>query len=211
MARRPRQDERLQNDALEELDAPVRPEVVVLRLRRHGRRLVLPVLALFAIAIASGIWLGSFAQSWQNVLAAVGAGLALLLLVAFPLLFWSTERVSVTTRRVVLRRGVFVRYRSEVPLSRVREVRARRGIVQRMLGSGDIEIMVGSDAILVPDVPGVEVVVDALQALIERNYTESLQYSAGATGRFSGDGAAGTVQPGSGGSGSSTTSFFSQF
>lgn len=187
MVRRSRSETSAQEEAaLGDLDAPARPEVVVLRLRRHGRRLVLPVLLLFAIAIASGVWVGSFPEPWQNALAALGAGVALLLFVGFPVLFWLTERVTVTTRRVVLRRGVFVRYRSEIPFSRVREVRARRGIVQRMLGSGDIEMMVGADATLVPDVPGVEGVVDALQALIERGYAESLQYAGGATGRVPG-------------------------
>src|SRR5690606_31479969 len=96
--------------------------------------------------------------------------------VLLPLLFWLTERITITTRRIILRRGMFVRHRSEIPLSRIREVSSRSTIVQRMFRAGDIELKVGADARLVPDVPGVNGVIDALQALIERDYQDSMQY-----------------------------------
>lgn len=164
-------------EAEHDLGRPVRPEVVVLQLRRHGRRLTFSVIALFAIAVASGVWIGSFTSEWLNILAAIAAALALVLFVVFPLLLWLTERITVSTKRIILRRGIFVRHRSELPLSRVREVRSRHSLIQRMFGSGDIEIFVGTEARLVPDVPAVDLAVDALQALIERNYEESLQFS----------------------------------
>ena len=164
-----------QQELLDGLEAPTRPEVVVLRLRRHGRRLTLPVIALLAIAIASGIWVGALPEAWINLMVAAGAALLLLGLVLLPLLFWLTERITVTTRRLILRRGIFSRHRSEIALSRVREVSSRQTLLQRLFRSGDIQLHVGSDVRLVPDVPDVVGTVDALQALIERDYEESMR------------------------------------
>ncbi|MGO1538774.1 MAG: PH domain-containing protein [Leucobacter sp.] len=151
-----------------------RPETVVLRLRRHARRLTLPVLLLLGAAAAAGYWVGTLPEAWMNVAAGAGATGIVLLLVLLPLFAWLAQRTTVTTRRVILRRGFFVRHRTEVALSRVREVRSRRGLIQRMFGSGDIELLVGSEVTVLRDVPGVEEVVDALQDLMERNYASSM-------------------------------------
>ena len=152
-----------------------RPEVVVLRFRRHGRRLVLPVLVLLVIASASGYWVGALPDGWMNLAAGLGAVLLALLLGVFPILAWLARRTTVTTRRVIVRGGFFVRHRSEVALARVREVRSRRSIGQRMCGAGDVELLVGTERTVLSDVPGVELVVDALQELSERNYEHSTQ------------------------------------
>lgn len=146
-------------------------ETTLFSLRRQGRVLTLPVLLLVALAAASGYFVGTLPEDWMNWAAGFGALALALLLGVGPVLGWLTNRVTVTTRRVILRRGFFVHRRSEVPLSRVREVRLKRGIVQRMFGSGDIELMVGVDApILLRDVPAPGLAVDALHELIEQNY-----------------------------------------
>lgn len=153
--------------------APVsyaQPEVVVLRFRRHGRHLVLPVLALLVIAAAAGYWVGALPAAWMNLAAGAGAVLLALLLGILPVLAWLAHRTTVTTRRVILRRGLFSRHRSEVSLGRVREVRSRRGLLQRMRGAGDIELLHGSESLRLVDVPGSERVADALQDLMARNY-----------------------------------------
>lgn len=146
-------------------------ETVVVRLRRHGRRLVLPVIVLLALAAASGYWIGALPEAWMNWAAAAAAILLALLLGIGPVLAWLSTRATITTRRVILRRGFLVHHRSELPLSRVREVRSRRGIVQRMFGSGDVELVVGNEPPLVlRDIPGPVAAADTLQELIERNY-----------------------------------------
>jgi membrane protein YdbS with pleckstrin-like domain len=134
------------------------PEVVVLRFRRHGRRLVWPVLALLAIAGAAGFWVGALPAAWMNLAAAAGGILLALLLGVLPVFSWLAHRTTVTTRRVIRRQGLFSRQRSEVSLGRVREVRSRRGLGQRVWGAGDIELLHGADA---------------LQELMERNYEHS--------------------------------------
>lgn len=153
------------------LETPTQPEASLFSLRRHGRALTLPVLVLFMIAGASGFFVGALPEGWMNWAAGLGAIALALLLGVGPLLGWLTNRVTVTTRRVIVRRGFFVHRRSEVPLSRVREVRSKRSIVQRMFGSGDIELMVGADApIVLRDVPAPADAIEALHELIEQNY-----------------------------------------
>ncbi|MDI6022540.1 PH domain-containing protein [Leucobacter sp. UT-8R-CII-1-4] len=143
----------------------------ILSMRRQGRILTLPVIVLIALAAASGYFVGALPEPWMNWAAGLGA-IALALILGFgPLLGWLTGRTSLTSRRVIVRRGFFVHRRSEVPLSRVREVRSKRGPIQRMFGSGDIELLVGTDApIVLRDLPEPGLVVDALQELIEENY-----------------------------------------
>ncbi|MGD9607416.1 MAG: hypothetical protein AB7V10_08040, partial [Leucobacter sp.] len=55
-------------------------ETVIVRLRRHGRRLVPPVLLLILLAAASGFWVGALPEAWMNWAAGLGAiAIALLL------------------------------------------------------------------------------------------------------------------------------------
>lgn len=146
-------------------------ETKVLTLRRHGRRLTIPVVALVAIAAASGYWIGALPEPWMNWWAGIGAVALALILGVVPIVGWLASRATITTRRVILRNGVFVHHRSEVPLSRVRSVSLRRGPVQRLFGAGDVQLLVGADAPLVlRDVPGCARAVEALQELIEQNF-----------------------------------------
>ncbi len=146
-------------------------EKPILSLRRQGRILTLPVLLLIALAGASGYFVGALPEPWMNWAAGLGALAVALLLGVGPVLGWLTNRITVTNRRVILRRGFFVHRRSEIPLSRIREVRSRRGPAQRLFRSGDIELFVGPEApTVLQDVPGPIAVVDALQELIEQNY-----------------------------------------
>ncbi|MHA3683307.1 PH domain-containing protein [Leucobacter sp. HY1908] len=149
------------------------PEAVVLRVRPHGRRLLLPVVLVAAVAAATGYWVGTLPAAWMNTLAGIGAVVLVLLVGLLPLLSWLTHRTTVTSRRVIVRSGLFVRHRSEVPLSRVREVRTRRGPMQRLWGSSDIVLLVGNESVMVRDVPGAAVVAEALQDLMERNYAHA--------------------------------------
>lgn len=147
-----------------------RPELVVVRFRRHGNRLVFPSIVLLGLSCAAGYWVGALPSPWMNLAALSGAVLLGLLLGVIPILRWLTTRTTVTTRRVIARSGFFVRYRSEVMLGRVREVKSSRSIAQRLRGSGDIELLHGTERTVLVDVPGVVGVINAIQELSERNY-----------------------------------------
>lgn len=147
-----------------------RPEVVVLRFRRHGRHLFFPVLVLIAVPAAIGYFFGALPEPWMNpLLVAVGA-LVFVLLGVLPVLAWLARRTTVTTSRAIVQRGLFVRHRSEVALARVREVRTRQGLWKRMWGAGDIDLHVGAEAVVLQDVAGARVVADALRDLVQRNF-----------------------------------------
>lgn len=150
-------------------------ETVVARVRRHGRRLTLPVLVLVAVAAASGYFVGSFPELWMNVLAGAGAAILLIAGGIGPILKWLARRVVVTTRRVIVHQGFFVRHRSEVSLARVREVRSKQNPIQRVWGSGDIDLFVGTESTRIPDAPGMKELHAAIQELSERSYDEHVR------------------------------------
>jgi uncharacterized membrane protein YdbT with pleckstrin-like domain len=144
------------------------PEAVVARLRPHGRALFWPSLALIAILGAAGYFYGSFAEPWQN-LAVLGAALLLaLLLWLLPLLAWLGRHYTITTRRIVLRSGFFVRVRQELLHSRGYDVTVRKHALQSLFRSGDVLINTGLDhPVVLRDVPGADLVQAALHDLME--------------------------------------------
>lgn len=146
---------------------PVR-EAVVARLRSHGRAMFWPSVLLVAVAVAVGYFGGSFPEAWQN-LAVIGGG-ALLAIVGFvlPLCSWLARNYTITTRRIVLRHGVFVRTRQELLHSRGYDVTVRKNSVQSMFGSGDVVVHASAERpIVLRDVPSADLVQSALGDLME--------------------------------------------
>ncbi|MFV0432729.1 MAG: PH domain-containing protein [Leucobacter sp.] len=162
------------------------PEIVVLRFRRNGWRLFWPVLVLVAAAAGGGFWVGALPSPWMNVLAGIGIGLAALLFGLIPILTWLASRTTVTSHRVIVRRGLMASHRSEISLAHVREVRLRRGPLQRLQGSGSIDLLHGSEVFRLRDVPGVNLTAEALRDLMERNYEHATRAQRAAGGDASG-------------------------
>ena len=144
------------------------PEAVVARLRPHGRALVFPSLVLIATTAAFAYFFGRFDELWQNLAV---AGAAILLVVALwlvPLLSWLGRHYTVTTRRIVLRHGFFVRVRQELLHSRGYDLTMRQNGLQAMFRSGDILINSGLERpVVLRDVPGAVLVQSALHDLME--------------------------------------------
>lgn len=166
-------------------EAQARPEVVVVRLRRHGRALTAPAVLFLATALAAGFLIGSFDEPWQNWLAVAIAVLILLVGVLLPLSIWLGNTTTITTKRIIVRRGLLTRTRSEVPLSRVREIRTRASIWQRPFKTGTIQLLVGTETpVEIPDAPGINAVVDLLHELLDRTFSSEQQIglATGATG-----------------------------
>ena len=148
------------------------PERVIARLRPHARALVLPSLALIALTGAATYLAVTLDELWMR-LAALLAGLVLAaLLWLLPLLRWLSTQYVVTTRRVVLSRGLFVRTRSEVLLSRSHDVTLRRSGLQGAFRSGDVLLNTGLDRpIVLRDVPRADLVQAALGDVMEASTT----------------------------------------
>lgn len=146
------------------------PERVVARLRPHARALFWPSLVLIACCGAVGYWGGTFDELWQNVLVYAGAGLIVLLVFLLPLGFWLSKRYTITTRRIILRRGFFVRVRQELMHSRGYDVSVRKTWLQAAFGSGDIRINSGLDRpVVLRDVPKANLVQSALHDLMDNS------------------------------------------
>lgn len=155
--------------------ADVTVETIVVRVRRHGRHLAPAIVLLFLVSGAAGYFIGWFPELWMNLAAAVAAALLAIFGGVGPVLGWLSHRAVVTTRRVIVHRGFFVRHRTEISLARVREVRSKQNPIQRMWGSGDIDLFVGSESTRISDAPRVKELHAALQELSERSYDEQLR------------------------------------
>jgi len=148
----------------------VQREAIVARLRSHARALIFPGLVLIATAGALGYFVGSFAEDWQN-LAALTVGLVVIVVAWFlPFFSWLAKNYTITTRRVVLSRGIFVRVRQELLHSRGYDVTVRQSWLQRLFGSGDLLINAGHDyPVILHDIPAVTITQAALHDLMENN------------------------------------------
>lgn len=145
-------------------------ESVVARLRPHGRRLFWPSLFLIATIGTVSFFYGRLGEQWQNLALLAGGALVIVLVWLIPLLAWLGHRYIITTRRLVLRRGFFVRTRQELLHSRGYDVSVRKNALQSMFGSGDVRINTGLDRpVVLRDVPGADLVQSALHDLMERS------------------------------------------
>ena len=148
----------------------VAPEAIVARLRPHARALFWPSVALVVIAGATAYFAGTFRQGWLNWLVLAASGLLVILLFLVPLLAWLGRSYTITTRRIVLRRGLLVRTRQELLHSRGYDVTVRKAGLQLVFGSGDVLINTGLERpVMLRDVPGADLVQAALHDLMERS------------------------------------------
>ena len=145
-------------------------ERIVARLRPHGRVLFWPSLILIASTTAMAYFTGSFPEAWQNIAVFGGGVLAILVLWLLPLVAWLGTRYTVTTRRIVLRRGFFVRTRQELLHSRGYDIVVRKNAMQSLFGCGDVRINTGLEhPVVLRDVPSADLVQGVLHDLMERS------------------------------------------
>lgn len=153
-----------------------------MRLRPHGRALVLPAGVLVVVMALAGFAAAAVPQGRHRsvLLAAAGAALLLVLLRAsvVPFLRWLTTTLTVTDRRVSTRQGVLRSRTRDVALWRVADVVVERTVVQRVIGSGTLLLdtvphgpapQMGAErgGLVVRDVPGVLAVADRLNDLLD--------------------------------------------
>jgi uncharacterized membrane protein YdbT with pleckstrin-like domain len=123
---------------------------------------------LIAVSAAFFYFFGSFDESWLNIAVAVAALVLVLVLWLLPLLSWLGRHYTITTRRIVLRSGFFVRVRQELLHSRGYDLTLRQNGLQSLFGSGDLLINSGLERpVVLKDVPGAVLVQSALHDLME--------------------------------------------
>ena len=145
-------------------------ERVVARLRPHARALFWPSLAFIAVIGAMGWFAGRFTENWENIVVLAGGGLLILLLWLMPMLSWLSKRYVITSRRIILRTGLFVRLRQELLHSRGYDVTVRKVGLQSLFGSGNVLINTGLEhPFVLKDVPNADLVQGALHDLMEKS------------------------------------------
>jgi len=148
------------------------PERIVARLRPNARALFWPSLALIVTCGALGYFAGRVDEVWQNVGLWSAAAAIVLLLFLLPLAFWLSKRYTITTRRIILRHGFFVRVRQELLHSRGYDVTLTRTWLQSAFRSGDVRINSGLERpVVLKDVPHADTVQRALNDLMEHSQT----------------------------------------
>lgn len=153
-----------------ETQAPTEAERVVARLRPNARRLFLPALLVIATVGALGYFYGNFSEEWINLVLLAAGAVVILLVGVLPLIGWLSRRYTITTRRIIVRHGFFVRIRQELLHSRGYDITVRKKGLQALFGAGDVLINAGLDApFVLADVPGPALVVNALGDLMEHN------------------------------------------
>lgn len=146
------------------------PELRVARFRGHARRLTWSALVLIAVAGAVGFFYGNLPAPLQNWMLLSAAAALVLLLVLLPFLVWWTHVYTITTRRVMERRGVLAVRRRELAHVRGYTIQVRRGILQRMWGAGTLTLSNGvDDPLKLVNVPSPALVEEALVDQVEVN------------------------------------------
>lgn len=148
-------------------------ERLVLVLRRHVKALFVPVvLGVLVLAVAGGL---SYlvpegdARLWLWLVIDGVAAIVLLRWVVWPFMVWRSAIHVVTTRRLILRSGVFNRQGHDMPLSRINDVSFEHTLWDRMLGCGTLVVESAGERgqLTLDDVPKVELVQRTLYRLAD--------------------------------------------
>lgn len=125
-------------------------EHVVFTAHSHWKNLVGPVLVTLVAVAAAAVTLLLLApdpesDAWVRwgVL-----GLALLVVLWFglrPFLAWFTSTDTLTTRRLISRRGILAREGKDIPIDRVHSVSYRQSLLDRVLGCGTLVVQTAGD------------------------------------------------------------------
>lgn len=143
----------------------------MIRLRPHGRSLVLPAAVLVVVMGAVGFGTARVPDGDQQAvlraLIAVGGLLVVLRLSGLPFLRWLSTTVTVTDRRVRTRTGLLRTRTRDLWLWHVHDVVVERTLLQRLTRSGTLVLeTTGERGLVLRDVPGVLAVADELAQLL---------------------------------------------
>ena len=137
-------------------------ENVVYDMRPHWRILFYPSLALVGIVFVTVLVIGAVPAGWNWATYAVLAIalVALFIWVVTPFVRWATSQYVVTNRRIIVRTGIVARQGRDMPLQRINDVHFKYGVIDRMLGCGDLIVESAGEGgqMYIRAVPDVELV-----------------------------------------------------
>jgi uncharacterized membrane protein YdbT with pleckstrin-like domain len=119
-------------------DALSEDETIVTSFRPHWKTLFIPfgwfVLGMIAIGVIFWVF-GETRFDWILALAVV---VAVLVLVARPLIDWWVTRYVLTNERLITRTGLIAKSGVEIPLENITNVNFSQTFFERVLGAGDL-------------------------------------------------------------------------
>jgi uncharacterized membrane protein YdbT with pleckstrin-like domain len=142
-------------------------------LHPHWKTLVLPVVLTFvvvAVLLAGEVLIPANKLAGVERLALAAVAVVLLMWwLMYPVLVWRTTVYELTTKRMRLRDGILTRNGRDIPLSRVTDVSFRKGVLDRLLGSGTLVVESAGEhgELALTEIPHVERVSALLFQLVE--------------------------------------------
>ena len=148
-------------------------ERTVLLLHPHWKILLRPMLVLLLVVVAAALLAVAIPPGSQGDLGRIAVGVVAVAAVvawfAIPFLRWQTTTYELTTRRLRMRRGILARSGRDFPLVRISDVSFSHGLIDRLLGCGQIVVESAGEhgQLVLSEIPQVEMVQATLFQLVE--------------------------------------------
>jgi uncharacterized membrane protein YdbT with pleckstrin-like domain len=125
-------------------------ESFVFTAHSHWKNIAIPTLVTVLAAAVAGLalleWLPDPEdQAWQRWAVVAVAGALILVFGVWPLIVWLASTDTLTTRRLISRRGVFSREGKDIPIDRVQSVSYRQSLLDRILGCGTLVVQTAGE------------------------------------------------------------------
>lgn len=137
-------------------------EQVVYDMRPHWRILFFPAVVLVLLVFGTVLVLSWVPADWGWARWVVlgAAAFVLVAWVVVPVVRWATSQYVITNRRVIVRSGVVARQGRDMPLVRINDVHFKYGVIDRILGCGDLIVESAGETgqLRIAAVPDVELI-----------------------------------------------------
>ena len=145
-------------------------EVVVRHMHTHIKTLlpaiIVEVLLVGAAAVGS-FYVPEDSRYWALPTIWIAVLLLSIPLILVPWIKWITTTYTVTTKRVITRKGIIKRTGHDLPLTRISDIQIEKDFDDRIFGCGTLALQTSADdPLLLRDVPKVETVQVEISNLI---------------------------------------------
>jgi uncharacterized membrane protein YdbT with pleckstrin-like domain len=118
----------------------------------------------------AGYFFDNLPAGMENWMLLAAAAVVVLLLVVLPYAVWWSRSYTLTTQRIIERRGLVRVQRRELTHVRGYAVHLRRGLIQRIWGAGTLTLSDGvDDPMKLVNIPNVDLVHETLVDQVEVN------------------------------------------
>lgn len=142
-------------------------ELRIATFRRGAELLVFPAILLIAVAGATGYLYTNLPDPYEDWMLFAAAGAIVLLGVVLPWWVWASHTYILTTRRIIVARGLVIRRRSELIHATGYGIEVVRGPIQRLFGRGTLILSSGGFELALKGVHSPRLVRETLSDQIE--------------------------------------------